>query len=96
MLATPEPVLVSQFRPELRPGSMLKKTTANSTVEFVRIDDETEGLWIAGDQHVVFWPEAPPRLAGNVLLWERDGVTYRLEGKELTKERAVELAREMR
>ena len=53
------------------------------------------GLWIAGEQHVVYWLEAPPRLAGNVLLWEDGGVTYRIEGKRLTKERALELAREM-
>ena len=59
---------MSQFRLSSG-GSILKKTTATSTVEFVRIDDEAEGLWIAGNQHVVFWPEAPPRLAGNVLLW---------------------------
>jgi hypothetical protein len=96
VLATPEPVLVSQFRPSSG-GSLLKKTTASSTVEHVRIDDDAEGLWIAGSRHVVFWPEAPPRLAGNVLLWEdRDGVTYRIEGKNLTRERALELAREMR
>ncbi len=64
-------------------------------VEQARIDAETEGLWIAGEQHVVYWLAAPPRLAGNVLLWERDGVTYRLEGRTLTKERALELAREL-
>jgi hypothetical protein len=44
---------------------------------------------------VIFWQEAPPRLAGNVLVWERDGLTYRLEGATLTKERALELARQI-
>ena len=51
------------------------------SVENVAIDDERRGLWIAGEQHVIYWLEAPPRLAGNVLLWEDGGVTYRIEGK---------------
>ena len=95
VLATPEPVLLSQLR-VANGASLLKKAAGISTgVEQARIDDATDGLWIAGEQHVVYWLEAPPRLAGNVLLWERDGVTYRLEGRALTKERALELAREL-
>jgi hypothetical protein len=95
VLATPEPVLVSAFRSP-GGGSILKKVAGLSTVvEPATIDAEREGLWIAGGSHVVYWLTAPPRLAGNVLLWEDDGVTYRIEGKELTKERALELAREL-
>jgi hypothetical protein len=94
LLATPEPVLLSQFRPEFQ-ESVLKKAAAGSLVEHVRIDEAAEGLWIEGAPHVVFWLEAPPRLAGNVLLWERDGVTYRLEGKTLTRDDALELAQEL-
>jgi hypothetical protein len=66
-----------------------------STVEDVEIGEQLHGLWIAGEEHVVYWLQAPARLAGNVLLWEDGGVTYRIEGKRLTKERALELAREM-
>ncbi len=96
VLATPEPVLLSELRTG-DAGSLLKKLAGiSTTVEPTRIDETAEGLWIAGEEHVVYWLEAPPRLAGNVLLWERDGVTYRLEGKTLTKERALELARELR
>ena len=95
VLATPEPVLLSEFRAG-EGVSLLKKVAGASTgVEWVRIDPGAEGLWIAGEEHVVFWLAAPPRLAGNVLVWERDGVTYRLEGRTLTKERALELAREL-
>jgi hypothetical protein len=94
VLATPTPVLLSEFS-QFGSGSIVKKTTAGAIVEHMRIDAGAEGLWIAGEQHIVMWPQAPPRLAGNVLVWERDGVTYRLEGKALTKERAVELAREL-
>ena len=64
-------------------GTLLKKVAG--IVEHGRaasqIDDGAQGLWIAGEQHVVYWLDAPPRLAGNVLLWEDGGVTYRLEGK---------------
>jgi hypothetical protein len=94
VLATPEPVLVTQLRP-LGGGTLLKKLAAFSRVEDADIDDRRRGLWIAGEEHVVYWMEAPPRLAGNVLLWEDGGVTYRIEGKRLTKERALELARQM-
>ena len=38
------------------------------------------------------FPGAPPRLAGNVLLWQAHGLTLRLEGRGLTRGRAVELA----
>jgi len=96
VLATPEPVLVSALRP-LGGEYLLKKLAGiSTTVEDVAIDDERRGLWIAGEEHVVYWLDAPPRLAGNVLVWEDGGVTYRVEGKRLTRERALELAREMR
>src|SRR3954468_7291702 len=80
VLATPEPVLVSALRsPDGAP--LLKKIAANAgTVEPARISPARDGLWIAGEQHVVYWLTAPPRLAGNVLLWEDAGVTYRIEG----------------
>jgi hypothetical protein len=95
VLAVPEPVLLSQFGFGDGPG-LLKKVAGGSTgVEWVELAPDLYGLWLSGGQHVVLFPAAPPRLAGNVLLWERDGVTYRLEGPELTRERALELAREL-
>lgn len=60
------------------------------------------GLWIEGAPHVVLFQdrsgrvrELTTRLAGNVLLWTRGDLTLRLEG-ELTKARALELARSIR
>jgi len=40
------------------------------------------GLWFEGGPHVLYWnfQQVETRLAGNVLLWLQDGVTYRLEG----------------
>jgi hypothetical protein len=47
------------------------------------------GVWITGAPHSVVFVdrngqprEQTRRLAGNVLVWERDGVTYRLEGAD--------------
>jgi hypothetical protein len=56
---------------------------------------ELEGgpaFFISGSEHVLLFPGAAPRLAGNVLLWQAHGLTLRLEGRGLTRARAVELA----
>jgi hypothetical protein len=75
------PVLVSEFRGF--PG-ILKKIAGSST----RIEQIPHGLWLEGG-HVYLFPQAPPRLAGNVLLWQQDGLTLRLEGHNLTKNVAI-------
>lgn len=56
-----------------------------------------DGLWV-GKPHAVYyidengqhWSQGP-RLAGSTLIWQRDGVTLRLEG-DLTKEAALAIA----
>jgi hypothetical protein len=60
------------------------------------------GLWIQGAPHVVTFEDRSgriqqftTRLAGNVLVWTRGDLTLRLEG-ELTRARALELARSIR
>jgi hypothetical protein len=60
------------------------------------------GLWIEGAPHVVTFEDRrgrmqqfTTRLAGDVLVWTRGDLTLRLEG-ELTKQRALELARSVR
>jgi hypothetical protein len=57
------------------------------------------GYWLAGRRHVVVFQDATGairerRVAGNVLLWEREGVTFRLEGAR-TKAQALELAADL-
>jgi hypothetical protein len=92
LLPGPEPVLLS----ELASTGLLKKLSAGSTtVEGVTVAPRVEGLWLSGGEHVFFGPRLPPRLAGDVLLFERRGVTYRLEGRSLAKARALALAREL-
>jgi len=81
---------------ETRFTGMMKKLAGGSTgVEWIPIEPGIQGLWIAGARHIFFGPELPPRLAGNVLLWESGAITFRLEGRTLTKKRALELAREI-
>jgi hypothetical protein len=92
LLATPAPVLLT----ETAGTGLLKKLASIATsVQSVEVAPGVEGIWLSGAQHVYVGPSAPPRLAGNVLLWERDGITYRLEGRALAKERALELARQI-
>jgi hypothetical protein len=59
------------------------------------------GVWVEGAPHMLFYerggktePE-PIRLVGNVLIWEQNGLTLRLEG-ELSKREALDIARSVR
>jgi hypothetical protein len=89
------PVLLSEMRVGTGGSIIYKKVVGPSTgVSGVRVGD-TQGIWIGGEEHVYVSPGAPPRLAGHVLLWERDGILYRLEGPALTLKRALELAGEL-
>ena len=92
LLATPQPVLLS----ELSAGSFLLKKIASGATNVVTVTVGTApGLWISGKQHVLIMPPAPPRLAGDVLIWESGGITYRLEGRNLSQQDALHLAREI-
>jgi len=72
-----------------------------ATVEPVEIRDG-QGFWIEGEAHLFVYRDSNGepryeeyRLAANVLLWEENGVTYRLEAA-LDKERAMEIAHSLR
>ena len=86
-------VRLDQFAGRLDP--VFAKTAA--TAEFVTLPGGRTGLWFEGPHQVVVLTAtgaqetAPPRLAAQTLVWERDGVTLRLEGN-LTQDRAVEIA----
>jgi hypothetical protein len=89
-----EPVLLSELAGV--GGVYLKKLAAGSTgIEGVRIGD-AQGLWLSGSPHVFFTPQRSPRLAGNVLLWESDSTTYRLEGRKLGKSEAIAISESLR
>lgn len=78
-------------------GLTKKYASGQTSVEPVEVSGVHFGMWLSGGEHVVRWanPEgsgqATTRLAGNVLLWEAHGVTYRLEG-DLSRADALELA----
>jgi hypothetical protein len=91
-------VLLSEF-PSFGPGSVTKLVAAEQRVEPARVNG-ANALWIEGLHAFAYYglrgfETAPVRVRGNVLLWTRDGRTLRLEG-ELTKVRALELARRVR
>ena len=89
LLATPQPLLLSEFRSNV----FLLKKLASSGTNVVSLDVGTApGLWLGGAQHIVVFPATPPRLAGNVLIWQQGMVVYRLEGRRLTRRAALELA----
>ncbi len=72
LLADPDPVLLTEFRNEVG-DVILKKLVGDSTgVEPVTVHG-APGFWIAGAPHVFVSPEAPPRLAGHVLVWSSGG-----------------------
>lgn len=92
-------VLLSEFRGDLD-RAFIRKIAGFSQISFVRVNGNP-GFWIGGAHDVVYLDEngnpleATFRLAGNVLIWEQDGLTFRLESA-LTLERALEIARSVR
>jgi hypothetical protein len=79
---------------------LMKKVIGNGThVSEVGLGEF--GVWIRGAQHVLLWQfdatqirSAQTRLAGNVLIWLQNGITYRLEG-DLEQRPMLELARQI-
>ena len=89
-------LLVTQFSGE----PLIEKVgeAGQTQVEPVHVRGE-RGLWIHGPPHVVFFRDDSGRLssdeartAGNTLLWQRGGLTIRME-MNATKGRALALAR---
>jgi hypothetical protein len=83
------PLLLSEFGS----GQFLKKFMGGTHVEWVEVAPGVQGIWLSGDPHVVFFPDSSPRLAGDVLVWAAGDRTFRLEGADLERERALRLAR---
>jgi hypothetical protein len=75
---------------EASDGSIEKYVLAEQRAERVEVDGRP-GIWVEG-MHVVSELFGLPRLSGNVIVWEQDGLTLRIEGR-FTKEQALEIAR---
>jgi hypothetical protein len=92
-------LLVSVFDGAVNPDGFVKLRDQGVRVEPVSIAGE-RGWWLHGATHLFLRragtgdesrPVVPTRLAGDTLLWERQGLTYRLEGS-VGLERAIEIA----
>ena len=89
-----KPVLLSELR---GPGYFFKKLVGGQTnPTWLKVRNGGSGLWLAGKQHIFFFPHEPARLAGNTLIWQENETTYRLEGPDLTQQTALDLARSLR
>jgi hypothetical protein len=89
------PVLLSELG-EGDPAVLKKLIASETSIQGVSVGGGP-GFWLTGAPHAVALPSGvPPRLAGDVLLWQRGGLTLRLEGRGLTLARALELARSFR
>jgi hypothetical protein len=91
LLARPEPVLLTEFRSGNTP--VFKKILGSGTSAVGLRVGSAPGIWIFGEPHVFEPVTVPPRLAGNVLIWQVGDITFRLEGRRLTKHDALALAR---
>ncbi len=79
-------LLFTQFRASVDETFLKKSVAAEGEVRFVPVRGTT-GFWLTGEPHAFVYVESDGdtreetlRLAGNVLLWEEDGITYRVEG----------------
>lgn len=90
-------LLLTEFRRGEVELAFLAKTLPPSTqIEDVAVGG-ARGVWISGAPHLFFRTagsedeDAPPRLAANTLLWERDGLTLRIEAA-LGRDDAIRIA----
>ena len=94
-------LLVTQFAASVREEFVKKIGMQGTDIRYLSVRD-SDGYWISGDAHYFFYEQRngfirqeTVRLAGNVLLWEEEGVTYRIEGAGSLRE-ARRLADSMR
>ena len=93
-------LLLTEFPGTLDRHLVEKVVPPGTTIEPVTVDGAA-GYWLGDGVHEFFYLDAKgnpqpdtARLAANTLLWERDGVTYRLESA-LDRDAALVLARQL-
>lgn len=94
-------MVVAMFRGRLASGSFAKFLGPGTSIEPTTVQG-VPGFWIEGAPHGFAFVDADGslqtqtfRLAGNVLLWERNGLTLRIES-QLPRAQAVRVADSMR
>jgi hypothetical protein len=90
-------VALTQFAGRADSRFFTKVVQPGTRVEFLRVQD-VDAWWIEGPLHTLIYvrpdgstDEVPSRLAGNTLIWSKDGTTFRLESS-LSREVAVAIA----
>lgn len=93
-------LLINELRGSID-KNLLGKTADPSHIHVVTVNGST-GYWISGGPHYVAFLDPSggvqveqDRLAGNTLLWEQDGITFRLES-ELSEQAALKIAESLR
>ena len=93
--------LVVEFRGRVDESLFGKVAGAGTRIEDVTVNGG-KGFWIEGEPHLFFYrdeagnPQSETlRLAGNTLLWEQDGVTFRLEA-QVSRDDALRIAASFR
>ncbi len=93
-------LLLTEFPGRLDRPLVAKELPPGTTIEPVNVAGAT-GYWLGNGVHEFFYLDADgnpqpdtARLATNTLLWERDGVTYRLESA-LDRDAGLALARQL-
>ena len=94
-------LIVTEFRADIGPEIFEKLLNSGVQVTAARVSG-TDGWWIAGGTHFFFYRDAQGRvvdttlrLAGDTLIWEEQGVTYRVEGAP-SLEDAIRVAESLR
>ena len=94
--------LIVEFKGSLDAPILGKAIGPGTTLEAVPLSSGTAAYWLAGQPHQFFYRDSTGniqpdtlRLAGNTLLWDASGVTYRLEA-QVSREEAVRIASSFR
>jgi hypothetical protein len=93
-------VILTEFKGDTT-EAIDKLLHSGTAVEVVTVNGQI-GLWLTGEDHFVFFVnpdngfvEVPGHIAGNTLLWEQDGITFRIEAN-VVKAGALHLAESLR
>jgi len=94
--------LIVEFKGSLDAPILGKAIGPGTTLEAVPLSSGNAAYWLAGQPHQFFYRDSTGniqpdtlRLAGNTLLWDSGGTTYRLEA-QVTREEAVRIASSFR
>lgn len=90
-----------EFQANEASGPLIKRVAVGGEPEPVQIH-EAPGFWISGTSMLVIAPDpsvgfmdSEGRPSANVLIWQRDGITFRLE-TALARDEALRLAESIR